>query len=208
MNKTTLISFEEDIANIFNNGQIRSPVHLYYGNEDFMIKIFEDIDKQNDWVCCTWRNHYQALLKDIPQDVVKQNILDGKSMIMSLPQYKFLCSSIVAGIAPIATGIALSIKLQKKKNKVWCWIGDMAAETGVFHESYKYSLNHDLPITFIIEDNMKSVCTPTNVVWHRQTPYYLKEQYAGGILKQDKLYYYQYHNTKYPHSGAGVRVQF
>ena len=129
-------------------------------------------------------------------------------MVANLPEYKFICSSIVGGIPSIATGIALANKLQGKKGRVWCWVGDMSAETGAFHEAYKYSLNHNLPITFIIEDNKKSVCTPTPDIWGRTQPYYLESEYTGGILKQKNLYYYQYTNEKYPHAGAGMRVQF
>ena len=193
---------------MFNNKKIKSPIHLYYGNEDFMIEIFEKIDKENDWVCCTWRNHYQALLKGIPSDILKDNIVNGKSMVMTLPEYKFICSSIVGGIPSIATGIAFANKLLGNGQHVWCWVGDMTAETGAFHEAYKYSLNHNLPITFIVEDNKKSVCSPTDKIWGRSTPYYLQSEYNGGILRQKNLIYYQYDNTKYPHAGAGMRVQF
>jgi len=206
--KQELINFETEIAELFNLGKIKSPVHLYNGNEDFILEIFNQVDLKNDWVCCTWRNHYQGLLKGIPETELKTQIIKGKSMVLTLPEHKFLCSSIVGGICSIATGIAFSIKLQNKKNKVWCWVGDMSAETGHFHEAYKYSVNHDLPIIFVVEDNKKSVCTPTDNVWGRIQPYYLDSEYIGGILKQNKLYYYQYSNEKYPHAGAGVRVQF
>ena len=206
--KESLISFEKEIGEMFNDGKIRAPIHLYNGNEDLMMEIFKDIDIENDWVCCTWRNHYQALLKKIPEEIIKENIINGKSMVMNLPEYKFICSSIVGGIPSIAAGIAFAIKLQNKSNRVWCWVGDMSAETGAFHEAYKYSLNHDLPITFVVEDNRKSVCTPTPNIWGRETPYYLNQEYKGGVLKQKNLYYYQYSNEKYPHAGAGVRVQF
>jgi pyruvate dehydrogenase E1 component alpha subunit len=206
--KEELISFEQEIGEIFNNGKIKAPIHLYSGNEELITETFNEIDNENDWVCCTWRNHYQGLLKGIPKEVLKENIINGKSMVMNLPKYKFICSSIVGGIPSIAAGIAFALKLQGKTNKVWCWVGDMSAETGAFHEAYKYSLNHNLPITFIVEDNKKSVCTPTPNVWSRDTPYYLESKYKGGILKQKNLYYYQYTNEKYPHAGAGVRVQF
>jgi pyruvate dehydrogenase E1 component alpha subunit len=208
MDKSQLIKFEKEIGDMFNNKLIKSPIHLYSGNEDFIIEIFNEIDKENDWVCCTWRNHYQGLLKNIPKEEFKNNIVKGKSMVAMMPDYKFICSSIVGGIPSIAAGIAFSIKLQNKSNKVWCWVGDMSAETGAFHEAYKFSVNHDLPITFIVEDNKKSVCTPTDTVWGRSTPYFLGKEYTTGILKQPKLYYYQYTNIKYPHSGAGKRVQF
>lgn len=206
--KKELISFEKEIGDIFNAGGIKAPIHLYSGNEELITEVFNEVDNENDWVCCTWRNHYQGLLKGIPKEVLKENIIDGKSMVMNLPEYKFICSSIVGGIPSIAAGIAFAIKLQNKSNRVWCWVGDMSAETGVFHEAYKYSLNHNLPITFIVEDNKKSVCTPTPYIWCRSTPYYLESEYKGGILKQKNLYYYQYINEKYPHAGAGVRVQF
>lgn len=208
VSKKELIDFEKEIGDTFNEGKIKAPIHLYSGNEDLIIEVFKEVDIENDWVCCTWRNHYQGLLKGIPKEIIKQKILEGKSMVMNLPEYKFICSSIVGGIPSIAAGIAFSIKLQNKKNRVWCWVGDMSAETGAFHEAYKYSLNHDLPITFVVEDNKKSVCTPTPNIWSRELPYYLNKEYKGGVLKQKNLYYYQYSNEKYPHAGAGMRVQF
>lgn len=206
--KDELILFENKIGDFFNQGQIKAPIHLYSGNEDIIIEVFKDIDIENDWVCCTWRNHYQGLLKGIPESIMQENIMNGKSMVMNLPEYKFICSSIVGGIPSIAAGIAFALKHQNKSNRVWCWVGDMSAETGAFHEAYKYSLNHNLPITFVVEDNKKSVCTPTPDIWNREQPYYLNSKYEGGILKQPNLYYYQYTNEKYPHAGAGMRVQF
>jgi len=209
-----LKNFETKIADLFNNKQIKSPIHLYHGNELQMLKIFELIDKENDWVFCTWRNHYQALCKGIPEEIIVDEILNGKSMVMNLPQYKFLCSSIVGGIAPIAAGTSLALKMKNTGNKVWCFIGDMSAETGVFHEAYKYSLNFDLPITWIIEDNQKSVLTPTTEVWNRNIPYYLDEKKLEESLNNNELYnhnkiiYYKYSNDKYPHAGAGMRIQF
>lgn len=208
MNKQSLITFEKKIANLFNNKQIKSPIHLYNGNEDFMIEIFKEIDIQNDWVCCTWRNHYQALLKGIEEEKILKSILDGKSMVLNFYEKKFISSSIVGGIPSIACGISYANKLNGSKSKVWCWVGDMSAETGAFHEAYKFSINNDLPIVFIIEDNKKSVCTPTSSVWNREQPYYLEEKYDGKIIKQNKLYYYQYSNYVYPHAGAGKRIQF
>jgi pyruvate dehydrogenase E1 component alpha subunit len=208
MDKLQLIKFEKEIGDMFNNKLIKSPIHLYNGTEDFIIEIFKEIDNENDWVCCTWRNHYQALLKGISEEDVKQKILDGKSMVLNFFEQKFISSSIVGGIPSIATGIAFANKLQNNNSKVWCWVGDMSAETGAFHEAYKFALNNDLNITFVIEDNKKSVCTPTNDIWKREKPYYLNQDYKGEIIRQKNLYYYQYTNEKYPHAGAGQRIQF
>ena len=65
MNKKDLILFEKEIADLFNNGKIRSPVHLYKGNENKIIEVFKNI-RENDWVFCSWRSHYQCLLKGVP----------------------------------------------------------------------------------------------------------------------------------------------
>ena len=206
LSKQELIDFETDIGNRFNNREIRAPIHLYSGAEDQILRVYEKIDIKNDWVCCTWRNHYQGLLKGIPRSTLIEEILAGKSMVMNLPEYRFICSSIVGGIQSIATGLALAAKLQGHAHRVWCWSGDMSSETGAWAEAYKYAVAQDLPITFIVEDNDLSVLTPTESVWGKQR-WYLPVQDTGWY-EGPHLIYYKYHNFKYPHSGAGVRVQF
>ena len=151
--KQELIDFETEIGERFNNREIRAPIHLYHGNEDQIMQVFASIAVKQDWVCCTWRNHYQALLKGVPKDLLRSEIIAGRSMVLNLPEYKFVCSSIVGGIPSIATGLALAAKLRNTGEHVWCWTGDMSAETGAWHEAYKYSVNHQLPITFVVEDN-------------------------------------------------------
>ena len=201
-----LINFETEIGNLFNSAKIKAPIHLYANNEENIMRVFEKIDIEKDWVCCTWRNHYQALLKGIPKELLTEQIIKGKSMIMNLPEYKFICSSIVGGIPSIATGIALAAKLKDSKEHVWCWTGDMSAETGAWAEAYKYSVAQKLPITFIVEDNELSVMTPTHDVWG-SSKWYLPEQNVNWH-EGTNLIYYKYKNLKYPHAGAGVRVAF
>ena len=203
--KQDLIDFETDIAECFNAGQIKAPVHLYNGNEEQMIKVFKDV-KDEDWVFCTWRSHYQCILKGVPLDELKKDILAGKSITLCYPKQKIYSSAIVTGTIPIATGAAMDIKRRGGKEHVWCFVGDMAAETGSFYENQKYAMNFDLPITYVIEDNSKSVCTPTQEVWNKP-----KHSYSGGWRDHwktcAKVVYYTY-ETKYPHAGAGKRIQF
>jgi len=193
-----LISFEEEIAETFNQGKIKAPVHLYNGNEKEMIEIFQNV-KKNDWVFCTWRSHYQCLLKGVNPDLIKQDILDGRSITLCYPSHKIYSSAIVSGNIPIATGVALDIKRKNQSDHVWCFVGDMASETGTFFENWKYSVNHNLPITFVIENNKKSVCTETLKTWGSEELFFSKEN--------RNIIYYEY-ETKYPHAGAGKRIQF
>lgn len=203
-----LKSFEKIIANKFNNKEIRSPIHLYDGNEQQILKVFDKIDIENDWVCCTWRNHYQCLLKGVSEEELTQKILLGKSMVMNIKDYKIVTSSIVGGIPSIATGIAQSLRIKNESARVWCWLGDMSAETGSFHEAYKFSVNNKLPITFVIEDNGLSVTTPTPDIWKRNVPWYLPEWFSGDWYENENLIYYRYKNNLYPHAGAGIHVVF
>ena len=194
-----LISFETEIAEAFNAGKIRAPIHLYYGNEAQMIEIFRDI-KPDDWVFCSWRSHYQCLLKGVPREEVKAEILAGRSISLCFPKYRVVSSAIVTGVLPIAVGTAMGIKRRGEKARVHCFVGDMTSETGSFHECLKYSTNHQLPIRFIVEDNGKSVCTDTRETWNQPV---LSHENSRHPL----VVFYKY-QTKYPHAGAGQRVQF
>jgi len=198
LTKEQLVDFETDIANCFNSAMIKAPIHLYDGNEEQMINIFKNVNPE-DWIFTTWRSHYQCLLKGVPQEQVKQDILKGKSITLCYPEYNVYSSAIVTGNIPISTGVALDIKRKGESNHVWCFVGDMTSETGTFFENWKYAVNHDLPITYVIENNGKSVCTETNKVWNNDELYFAKET--------RKIIYYEY-QTKYPHAGAGQRIQF
>ena len=195
-----LIAFETDIAECFNRGQIRAPIHLYHSNESRMIEIFRDINEA-DWVLCSWRNHYQCLLKGVPPDRLKSDILAGKSISLCYREYRVISSGIVTGVLPIAVGIALDIKRKKETNKVYCFMGDMTSETGIAYECIKYSRNFKLPIHFIIEDNSKSVCTITRQAWGC-------EKLSFEDCSDEYVTYYRYDSSKYPHAGSGIRIQF
>jgi TPP-dependent pyruvate/acetoin dehydrogenase alpha subunit len=197
--KEELVAFEDKIANYFNHGRIRSPVHLSFDNESELIKIFRNISDK-DWILCSWRSHYHCLLKGVPMDRLERDILDGKSISLCYPEYNIYSSAIVGGIIPIAVGVSMAIKLSKIRSKVYCFVGDMTAESGIFHENLKYSIGQKLPIKFIVEDNGKSVCTDTMKTWGISNSSY-------NMYDSDYVYYYQY-KLKYPHSGAGFRVQF
>jgi TPP-dependent pyruvate/acetoin dehydrogenase alpha subunit len=194
-----LIDFEEDIANEFNASKIRAPIHLYFGNEEHILRVFEKV-KPEDWVLCSWRSHYQCLLKGVPPELLKSEIMAGRSISLCFPEYRILSSAIVTGVLPIAVGIGMAIKRGGGKNRVHCFLGEMTAETGSAHECMKYARQWGLPVHWIVEDNGKSVCTDTRAAWNM--PVLTFEE-----SRPDNVTYYKY-ESKYPHAGAGKRVQF
>ncbi len=196
MTPADLIAFEQDVAAEFNAGHIRAPVHLYSGNEQMMINIFEHV-KPEDWVCCGWRSDYQCLLKGVPPSLLKAEIMAGRSISKCFPEYRIVSSAIVGGILPIAVGLGMAVKRRGGSETVWVFSGDMTAMTGMFHECHTYATNWGLPVRFIVEDNRKSVCTDSRAVWNSNG--------VGALRNNDLLYEYE---SRFPHAGAGRRIQF
>lgn len=191
--KKKLMAFEEDIENEFLAAKIRAPVHLSRGNENQLIKIFQQI-KDTDWVFSNHRSHYHALLHGIPAEWLKEQILLGRSMHINSKEHCFMTSSIVNGCVPIAVGVAMALKRKGSTKSVWCVVGDMAASVGSFYENAKYAFRNDLPIKFVIEDNGFSTNTPTEEAW-------------GECSGKARIIRYVY-EREYPHINVNSWVQF
>lgn len=190
----SLIQFENKIVDIWEAGKIKGPVHFSNGNEQELIEIFKRI-KETDWIFVHWRSHYHALLHGVDPKWLETEIINGHSIALVNKDKKFYCTAIVSSSISIAVGVALSLKQEKKDEKVWCFVGDMSFETGAFYEMYKYATNHDLPITFVVEDNGLSTNTPTADVW------------GGKREVPENVIWYNY-KSKWPHYGTGKWIAF
>ena len=204
LNKQQLIKFEKKIFDEFEKGNIKGAVHLSGSvdgyQEDWLINYFKNNVKKNDWIAGTHRTHYHALLKSNNLKWVRKVIMDGHSLHINSKKYKIITSGIVGGNIPIALGLALSIKLKNKKEHVHCFIGDMASQMGCFNEAINYAHGHDLPKTFIIENNGLGVYTPTSKIWGTKDIIKL-------IVSLKKVISYSY-KRKYPHHGTGSFIHF
>jgi pyruvate dehydrogenase E1 component alpha subunit len=198
MTPAELIAFEEDIAGCFNRGEIRAPVHLSSGNEAQLIEVFRAV-APGDWIATNWRSHYHCLLKGVPPAKLKAEIMAGRSIALCFPSHRIVSSAIVGGIIPIAVGIAMGMKCTGDPGRVHVFMGDMTAMTGIAFECINYATNHMLNMRFIIENNGLSVCTPTIKPWGNTLPAMI-----DGALEFSRYNY----SSKWPHAGAGQRVQF
>lgn len=199
-----LITFEDEIATEFNAGKIPYPVHLESGNEKQLIEIFGDV-QPDDWIFGSWRLHLKCLLKGVPREMLRDAIRRGESMTMCFPEHRVYGSAIVGGTLPIALGVAMAIKRCGDNSKVWCFLGDMTFRSGIAYECIEYANNFELPITWVVEDNGVSVCTNTRKAWglsHERGP-----EGSTKVFNLGSIRHYEY-QSKYPHAGAGKRVQF
>lgn len=126
-----------------------------------------------------------------------EEIRAGRSMYISDRKLRFMSSAIVGGCLSIAVGVSAALKRRRSLQMVWCFLGDMAATTGAFHEALWYAEGHDLPIRFVIEDNELSCDTPTQSAWGDMLP----------ISGSGRITRYRYVRT-WPHVGTGKFVKF
>lgn len=184
-----LISFEDEIGDLYLANKLPFLFHLSGGNEKELISIFENI-AENDYVISNHRNHYHALLHGIPPEVVKNRILNGQSMFIYDRKRNFFCSAIIGGTPAIAAGIAWALKRKGSKQKVWCFVGDGTEDNGHLYEAIRYVDGWDLPCTFVIENNDRSVEASNSERWGKSADY---EWNSPSVIK------YKYKIT-YPHA--------
>jgi TPP-dependent pyruvate/acetoin dehydrogenase alpha subunit len=187
--KEKLIAFEKRVAEAFDAGLVKGPIHLSGGNEDQLYEVFRNIGR-DEWLFSTYRSHYHALLKGIPEDWLFNEILEGRSMCISSPEHKFHSSAIVGGCLSQAVGVAYALKLNKVNKMVHCFVGDMAATTGAFYEAHQYAKGQRLHIKFYVENNGLSCDTPTEEVWGPQE--------YGTVYRNEYKY-----TRQHAHAGTG-----
>ena len=169
MTADDLIRFSRRVAAAFEAKEIHSPVHLCSDSQAHpLIDIFKEITPE-DWICCSWRSSFAALLKGMPEDELFAAIKDGRSMFLCSAKYRIVSSAIVGGVLPIACGLAMGIARRGENNRVWVFCGDMCARTGPYHEFEQYCRGHDLPVRIVVEDNGRSTNAVTADTWGRET---------------------------------------
>jgi deoxyxylulose-5-phosphate synthase len=187
--KEELIAFENRIGDLYLDNKLPFLFHLSGGNEDALIDIFKNI-KEGDYVISNHRSHYHALLHGIEPEVVEDRILNGRSMFIYDREKNFFCSAIIGGTPAIAAGIAWALKRKGSDQRVWCFIGDGTEDSGHTYEAVRYVDGFDLPCTFVIENNNRSVESTNEERWGKTADYIWT---SPSVMK----YYY---DVTYPHA--------
>ena len=210
MTKDELIQFEKRVEERWIAGKVRVPLHLSGGNENDLLHIFKNI-KEDDWVISTHRNHYHYLLKGGDADGLFKEIIgestgicrgNSGSMHTTDMERRFISSCLVGCGAPIAVGVATGIKLRSGQERVWCFLGDGACDQGMFWEALHTAEGRDLPVTFVVEDNNRSVDTSCE-----ERGVSSSSSRLGGLMLSSKVIYYKFEATR-PHVGNGEHVSF
>ncbi|HYA98692.1 MAG TPA: thiamine pyrophosphate-dependent dehydrogenase E1 component subunit alpha, partial [Ktedonobacteraceae bacterium] len=78
-------------------------------------------------------------------------------------------NGIVAGGIPIATGVGLSLKMQRTDRVCLCIFGDGASNEGAFHESINMAAIWELPVIFLCENNHYGMSMSTRRAMRNET---------------------------------------
>jgi pyruvate dehydrogenase E1 component alpha subunit/2-oxoisovalerate dehydrogenase E1 component len=122
-----------------------------------------------DNVLSTYREHGHALARGMDPGAIMAEMYGkqegcsggrGGSMHLFDKRTRFYGgNAIVAGHLPLAVGLALADKKQKREAITVCFFGEGAAAEGVFHESMNLAALWKVPALFICENNQYAMGT-------------------------------------------------
>lgn len=154
--------FEQKVEELFAKGLIRGTSHTAIGQEAVAVGVASAI-KNGDYVTSTHRGHGhfiacggdpRYIMAELYGKSTGYSSGRGGSQMMANFAIGFIgANGITGGSIPVATGIALSIKLQRRGSIVVCLFGDGASNQGTFHESLNMAGLWKLPIVYVCENN-------------------------------------------------------
>lgn len=160
--------FEEKCAEMYSAGKISGFLHLYIGEEAIAVGAMKSI-QPIDAIVSTYREHGHALARGIPAGPVMAEMYGkangcshgrGGSMHLFDVTRRFYGGNAIVGAGlPLAVGLALADKLQNRPVVTVCFFGDGAVAEGEFHESLNLAALWQLPIVFLLENNLYAMGT-------------------------------------------------
>lgn len=161
--------FEEKVGDLVLEGKIKTPCHLYIGEEAVATGVCFAL-KKDDFIFGTHRSHGHYIakggnIKELMAEIFCKSTGcskgKGGSMHVVAPEVGLLGTPpIVAASIPIAVGAALSSVLKGENRVATVFFGDGAVNEGVFYESLNFASLKKLPVVFVCENNFYSTHMP------------------------------------------------
>ena len=129
-------AFEQKALTLFEENKLRGSVHLYIGQEAVAAAVCSNLSAQ-DYITSTHRGHGHCIAKGARLDRAMAELMGkatgyckgrgGSMHIADLTQGNLGANAIVCGGIPIATGAALAIQMEGRKNVAVSFFGDGAS---------------------------------------------------------------------------------
>ncbi len=160
--------FEEKCAELYSASKIRGFLHLYIGEEAVAVGAMQAL-QPDDAIVATYREHGHALARGISPASIMAEMYGkhegcssgrGGSMHLFDKTTRFYGgNAIVGGGLPVAVGLALADKMQRRSRVTACFFGEGAVAEGEFHESMNLAALWKLPVAFFCENNLYAMGT-------------------------------------------------
>lgn len=165
--------FEDGVKYLFLQGSMPGTIHQCQGQEATAVGVCAAL-RDDDFITSTFRGHGHALAKGLCMDEILLELYGaasgcckGKGGSMHVGNYDkgmIPAIAIVGGGIPLAAGMALAFKMQKRDQVVACFFGDGATSEGAFHEGLTLAAIWNLPAVFVCENNLYGASTRVNKV--------------------------------------------
>ena len=178
---------EECLVEPILKGDVRTPCHLYSGEEAIATGLCATLMK-DDYVFGGHRSHGHYLAKGGSLKAMMAEIYcretgcsrgRGGSMHLIDPNVGMMGSApIVAGTISLATGAALASSIRKDGRVAVSFFGDGATGEGVLYESINFAALKRLPIIFACENNLYATHMPVRECRVNQPIYRMAESFG------------------------------
>jgi pyruvate/2-oxoglutarate/acetoin dehydrogenase E1 component/TPP-dependent pyruvate/acetoin dehydrogenase alpha subunit len=199
--------FEDRVYDLLGRNIIKGASHLYAGQEAVAVGAISVL-RNDDLITSTHRghghchargaslteteeerqDHYNKMMAELCGRETGYCLGRGGSMhIADVEKGNLGATGIVGGNIPVATGAATAQKKLGSGRVVLCFFGDGAANTGNFHESLNLAGLWDLPVVYIVENNLYGMSVPIGKaasipeIAHRASAYGLPGEVVDGM---------------------------
>ena len=158
----TIRNFDERALALYRAGEMRGTTHPYIGMEAVGVGVMLAL-RPDDYVTSTHRGHGHTIAKGGDVRRMMAELLGratgysggkgGSMHIADMDKHMLGANGIVGGGMGLATGAALTAKLQQTGAVAICFFGDGALEQGILHETTNLAAIWKLPVVFVCENN-------------------------------------------------------
>lgn len=161
-------AFEERIIAEYRRGALPGFIHASVGQEAIPAAVCSYL-KEYDYLLTTHRGHGHIIAKGARYDRMMAELFaketgyckgrGGSMHIVAVDLNMLGATAIVGAGIPIAAGVGLGCKMQDLDRITVCFIGDASTSTGAFHEGVGMAAVMDLPVVFVVENNLYGMST-------------------------------------------------
>lgn len=157
--------FEETVLDSFSRGIFFGTTHTYLGQEAIAVGVLDHC-QESDVVMSNHRCHghflaYGGSMRALAAEMMGKStgVCQGRGGSQHLKWKNFYSSGILGGTLPLAVGMAF-VQRERGQGMVFAFLGDGALGQGVVYESLNMASLWNLPLLFIVENNLYAQSTP------------------------------------------------